>query len=271
MHSLLFAALETFSIVLLRKKKKKKEKNIQKGGIPFFRLPPVWVCKPCCSSCHSLFDLWPVLLAAYIFIFWGGSVRHMKDFSWAPTTRVLCLPTRAFRYPDVLQIVVLNLLLIFSRGKIGKVIHLLFFGERERDKERERFLYSKVAFYDIIPSVLCNVEGSISRGESRTGRAAEAPWPSSDPRVLWDLPLSRGAHLVLTEPSVITSNPRRGLAERARPLAAPSPSDRWQRQMASGEAAQAGSPSFLRGACLICHCDVFPFGVHSLRLRPRNV
>lgn len=208
MHSLLFAALETFSLVL---KKKRKKKNPKRRN-PVFQM----------TSCVSLRA---VLLMASQFVwsltsftcsirFVFLSVRH-EGFQLS-SHHPRAVP--AFKYPDILQIVVLNLLSFLVEARLERSVSHFFWrgGGRQRRERAQMFLYSKVAFYDIIPSVLCNVEESVSRGVSRTGRAAEAPDPGR-PACFGRPPFESWSTPVLTEPSVITWNPHGGLAEPRRP------------------------------------------------------
>lgn len=113
MHSLLFAALETFSLMLLRKKKIQKRKRV-------ITFSDYLLCESASSAAHgvSLFDLPPVLhnfrlCIAYVFFYFVCSIFEGFQLSSHHPCAVPVYP--GLQYCDLLQIIVLKLLL-FSFG-----------------------------------------------------------------------------------------------------------------------------------------------------------
>lgn len=223
MHSLLFAALETFSLVLLRK-----------TSNHIFRWPPVWVCKQCCSSCHSLLDLRPVSHSFRLYMnqnsFSISSAPYLKRSSWVPTIQPCAVPVYpGLQHRDLLQIIVLKLLL-FSSGSWAEGRSAMFLALRHP-------LFQSLLRLWLPPF-----------GPMQPGRDPPPPHPC-----ICDNVESRW-HLVSQQNSLHI------LSGRSVP-AAPSPSDGSRSQMAR-QARQLGSAQifiYVRSSFDFCHCDTCSF------------
>lgn len=122
MHSLLFAALETFSLILLRKKIPKNEES-------HFLITS---CVSAGSAAHSvtvcsIFDQFYTNLGylEYVFCFF---IQVYKGFQLS-SHHLPAYP--GLKYRDILQDVVLNLLLFSIEGWLGRVLSHLFSQQRK--------------------------------------------------------------------------------------------------------------------------------------------